>query len=344
MATTTYIGKVKVGENYIPIGTAMFGTCTPGLNPVDDNENTAGAITKEVYLPGYDNPTDGLLIYVRFDAGNEIDATQPNTNMYLRVNGGVNAILSSVPVIGNAVCAAGDIVAFVYESGENNSSHWRVAYGSLRGKVEELNSTVSTLQGNLSGLTGAMHFKGTVDTFPPTNNTYESGDVILGPDNKEYVYNGTTWIELGDEGSYMLSSAYNDNTSITYITFAPNSETRNPALSIGTGIQGIVSSGNVVTGMTDITNADQDPPVVLTGATNATFNIPAGTTFNISGGVLTLTPIAASTISAVDAEHLSSKKLVTTPVYFDPGSHPTFTQPTTVNNIVTKKQQQNAGG
>ena len=68
---------------------------------------------------------------------------------------------------------------------------------------------------NIAGLSGAMHFKGEVNT-EPTNNataftTYNSGDVILYQD-KEYVYvkkeSATTseWILLGAEGSYALNS------------------------------------------------------------------------------------------------------------------------------------------
>ena len=317
MAVPTYIGKVQVGDDQIPIGTTMFGTC-----------NTLAATpAKEVSLPGYDNPSGGLLIYVRFDYGNNVDS-----NMYMEVNGGTGASTSSILVVGNAVCAAGDIVAFVYESGSNNDSHWKVVYGSLRNKVEGLESS-------LSGLTGAMHFRGTTNVFPPTG-TYAAGDVIIGPDTKEYVYNGTTWIELGSEGSYMLKSAYDDTTDITYSTLAANSVSRNPDLKIGTAIDGINSSGSIVTGLADIASGDENPTVVVTEATSSNFTVPEGTTFSISGGVLTLTHVASSTINAVSS--VSSKKIVTTPVYFDPGTHHTFTT-TTVNDVVTKVQQQNSG-
>lgn len=344
---TTYIGKVRVGDDYIPIGSTMLGKCTYNSN--NPNVNTAESANKIVKLPGYDNPSDGLLISVKFDKGNTV-----TENLTLTVDGEIfGQTPSAVPVIGNALCDEGDILSFVYESGSNDNSRWHVLYGSLRNKLEEVDVTVNNLSANLSGLEGAMHFKGEVNAAPVSDynsfTTYNSGDVVLGPDHKEYVYKKgdsvaeSEWIELGDEGNYMLKSTYNDDTDITYLNYASGSTARNPALSIGSEISNITSSGSVVTGMANITNADQDPPVVLTGAANVTFNIPAGTTFNISGGVLTLTHINASTISAVDAEHISSKKLVTTPIYFDPGSHPSFTQ-TTVNDIVTKVQQQNAGG
>ena len=62
------------------------------------------------------------------------------------------------------------------------------------------------------GLSGAMHFRGTVTAIPPTG-TYASGDVVLFG-NKEYVYDNSDatkpekdkWIELGDEGSYALNT------------------------------------------------------------------------------------------------------------------------------------------
>lgn len=55
-----------------------------------------------------------------------------------------------------------------------------------------------------AGLTGAMHYKGTVEAWPPTG-AYVSGDVVL-YGSKEYVYDGKSWHELGDEGSHVLKT------------------------------------------------------------------------------------------------------------------------------------------
>ena len=65
-----------------------------------------------------------------------------------------------------------------------------------------------------AGLTGAMHFVGT-STTDPTSTTGptvdgqaysgKSGDVVLW-NKKEFVYDGTKWTELGDEGSYALKT------------------------------------------------------------------------------------------------------------------------------------------
>ena len=58
-----------------------------------------------------------------------------------------------------------------------------------------------------TGLSGAMHYRGEVNAIPPTSGTYVSGDVVvLTSSNKEYVFNGTSWREFGDEGSYALKT------------------------------------------------------------------------------------------------------------------------------------------
>lgn len=70
-----------------------------------------------------------------------------------------------------------------------------------------------TITNATKGLTGAMHYIGASSTDPmlpagPTvtghTGAFASGDVVTWGDNKEYVYDGTTWRVLGDEGSYIV--------------------------------------------------------------------------------------------------------------------------------------------
>ena len=57
------------------------------------------------------------------------------------------------------------------------------------------------------GLFNAMHFVGAKDSTNPSG-TYNDGDVIVVKSTKkEYVYSGGEWIELGDEGSYVLKTS-----------------------------------------------------------------------------------------------------------------------------------------
>ena len=75
------------------------------------------------------------------------------------------------------------------------------------------------------GLSTAMHFKGTYpNNIAPSSSTassdfstYESGDVVLGPEGKEYVYNKgadashSEWITLGDDSSWATSDHTHGN-------------------------------------------------------------------------------------------------------------------------------------
>lgn len=65
--------------------------------------------------------------------------------------------------------------------------------------------TGAQVQAAIAGLSGAMHFVGKVDALPESVSGYKSGDVIL-VGNKEYVCDGTKWVELGDESIYALKS------------------------------------------------------------------------------------------------------------------------------------------
>lgn len=70
----------------------------------------------------------------------------------------------------------------------------------------------------IKGLTGAMHFIGVVDALPEEA---EAGDiVILKETSKEYVYDGTTWVELGDEGNHATKSYVDSNFVKKTVTIA----------------------------------------------------------------------------------------------------------------------------
>lgn len=84
---------------------------------------------------------------------------------------------------------------------------------AMNTRLGNAESDIDELQSQIGGLSGAMHFVG-VSTTNPTTGTVTidgepyspaSGDVCL-YGNKEYVYNGTAWVELGDEGSYALKT------------------------------------------------------------------------------------------------------------------------------------------
>lgn len=82
-------------------------------------------------------------------------------------------------------------------------------------------ATAADLTSAVAGLSGAMHYCGASETDPtsedgPTGVTgsgksgaFVKGDVVT-YDIKEYVYDGTSWRELGTEGSYAVKGAIKD--------------------------------------------------------------------------------------------------------------------------------------
>lgn len=90
-------------------------------------------------------------------------------------------------------------------------------YNKTTNKVATSEWVKTQIEGATSGLTGAMHFVGTSTTDPSLeagatvegHTTFAAGDVCLF-NKKEFVYNGTKWLELGDEGSHAIKGAITD--------------------------------------------------------------------------------------------------------------------------------------
>lgn len=67
-------------------------------------------------------------------------------------------------------------------------------------------ATMADVTEAVGDLSGAMHFEGVKESIPESSEGYSSGDVIL-VGNKEYVFDGETWHELGDESIYAVKGS-----------------------------------------------------------------------------------------------------------------------------------------
>lgn len=67
-------------------------------------------------------------------------------------------------------------------------------------------ATMADVTEAVGDLSGAMHFEGVKESIPESSEGYSSGDVIL-VGNKEYVFDGKTWHELGDESIYAVKGS-----------------------------------------------------------------------------------------------------------------------------------------
>lgn len=216
----SYIGAVQIGTDIdeLLIGSTLYGICNTPI----------GGAAKVVTLNNFDSLQPGITIQVRFINGNTV-----HTGVTLQVGA-----TQAVPVTGSCLCDADQVIAFTYETG-SNINYWRshhsikgampITGGTFTGAVILNGAPVQDLQAatkkyvdditaNISGITGAMHFRGRITeiTLPDAHDTetfneYEAGDIIL-LGSKEYIYNkgltaaSSEWILLGDEGSYALKT------------------------------------------------------------------------------------------------------------------------------------------
>ena len=198
-------------------------------------------------------------------------------------------------------------------------------------------SYVQTLTGGLGGLTGAMHFRGTSTTAvtdggtqDPTINGYEfngngdnAGDVVL-YEGKEFVWTGSAWELLGDEGSYALKSSTASVVGIVSNTFTANTL---PTLTITdtTASSVTITAGSAA----NLTTTTYTVPEVTQAGTATTASVTAGVLVITLGQntVLSTTPI---TIKGVDTFTPNTPTVVTaTPVTI--GSASNWSQGTTAS-------------
>ena len=175
------------------------------------------------------------------------------------------------------------------------------AYNAETNKV----ATMSDITSATAGLTGAMHFKGEVKSDPTgvdfDKKNYKSGDVVLFG-KKEYVFDGTKFVELGDEGSYVLKTttinghALSDNVEISKADVGLGNVDNKSEATIKTDFtgeiadknDGFVKGGDAYTALagkadsththtaSDITDLDVGVTAVAEGKTNGTVSVTKG--------------------------------------------------------------------
>ena len=141
---------------------------------------------------------------------------------------------------------------------------------TIGGKSYDGHEAISVSATDL-GLSNAMHFVGTTTVTNPTGN-YNNGDVILNTSTKkEYVYNNGTWIELGDEGSYVLKETGKGLSTNDYTT----------------------AEKTKLAGLSNYT---------LQTATSSTLGgVKIGSTLTINSGVVDVKPATSSTLGGIKA-------------------------------------------
>lgn len=319
----SFIGQVQIGTgDPVLVGSTLYGLCYTAAETAQKDitaNTTTPAITGVYVNTSYDNPVRGSTIHIKFVNGNTVTSGASLL---------VGTLPSPLNVVGNFTCPANTIISFTLDENQNwvvndnvdtNTEYvFKTAYNASTNRVlgeadvgdaaeKDIISTltdtttstdlptaaavvayVSEKTGGLGGLTGAMHFRGSVATLPSatdsnTFNSYTAGDVVLGPNNKEYVYNkGNTaetsaWIELGDEGSYVLQTSQTTDV-IDEVT----------SWNDGTLPQLTVTD-------TAVSNVSVTTPGVAASLTPQSVSVPnvtragTATTASVTGGILNIT-------------------------------------------------------
>lgn len=301
---SSYIGKVQIGSgDYILIGSTLYGEC----------DTQAATAAKTVTLNSFDTVMNGVTIHVRFNNGNS--ATSGIT-LAVNTTGAIN-------VRGNCVCEENEIVAFTYKQEEVSNVVQEYWQAERSVKIETANNILTKIDGQevnvatktyvdnktggLSGLTGAMHFRGittttmtdgrttAVVTINNQSYTPESGDVVI-YNNQEYVWVETDetnhtgyWELLGDEGSYLLASAVEETSVLNGVT-----------LTAGTTPPVITLDTNATTVLTGISNASGD-------------NAARAASAEVTGGILKITTGILQTFSSSSVTGVTSVTAGTAP-------------------------------
>lgn len=157
--------------------------------------------------------------------------TEGTANGTISVDGedvSVHGLGSAAYTASTAYDAAGAATSAVNSHNTSGTAHSdiRSLITGLDGRLDTAESDIDTLQTQIAGLSGAMHYVGDSTTDPvedgPTiashSGDYESGDVCTYK-SAEYIYDGTEWRLFGDEGSYLTkteaSSTYATQTALS---------------------------------------------------------------------------------------------------------------------------------
>lgn len=147
--------------------------------------------------------TDGLAIEITQVDGKLTGVTASiaaeTYDAYGAAEAAVNALDMATAVEGTQ---EGTVIKFIdkvnQENGLVSAELGELVFNSAYNAESNKAATMSDITDTLANLNGAMRFKGVKDSIPTDNSDYISGDVII-VGTKEHVFDGTNWVELGDE-------------------------------------------------------------------------------------------------------------------------------------------------
>ena len=251
-------------------------------------EQTGKLVTAKIIKDTVTNAINALDATITGDPG-----AGKTLTAFSQTDGQVSATFGDISITKSQVSDLGTIGAAAAKGVDTS-----IAENSTSTNLPTSAAVVNYVQTRTASLTGAMHFIGTTSTALTDGATtatltakssgslskttgFVAGDVVI-YEAQEFVWIGSAWELLGDEGSYALKS--NTVNVVKTATLTPNTPTA-------------VDVANV--SIPNVTSAGQAPSMNKDNVTipNVT---SAGTasSYTVSGGILTLTPSTAPTLGA----------------------------------------------
>lgn len=216
--------KAAVGE-----GGSVTGAITGAINALDSTKSQVagadGLALEVVQENGMITSISGSIAAETYDAYGSASAVDSKLTAYKTTNdaavqaakdaadaaqAGVNQEIldRQAAISGLKMTAAvegtqeGTVIRFIDKVNQVNgvvsAELGELVFNSAYNAENNKAATMSDITNTLANFNGAMRFKGVKESVPADNSDYISGDVII-VGTKEYVFDGTNWIELGDE-------------------------------------------------------------------------------------------------------------------------------------------------
>lgn len=267
------------------------------MNDGRDNNTTYSTLTQDLVNTGTE--TTGKLVTAKIikdtvtNAINALDGSVSGSagsgktlTAFSQTDGKVSATFGNISITKSQVSDLGTIGAAAAKGVDTS-----ISAGSTSGNLPTSAAVANYVSTATAGLTGAMHFKGvtttaltdgtTTATVKINNADYtpSAGDVVLYSE-KEFLWTGTAWELLGDEGSYALKTS--TASVVGSFTFTANTK---PTLTVTS------------TDIPNVTGVGTLPSLTITSTSipNVT-NKGSAASFSVASGTLTLSPGSAPTL------------------------------------------------
>lgn len=172
---------------------------------VDDRGNVTAIEDVTLTLPAA--PKDAVINVTAQGSGPIVGAVTKGTgNTEIVVE---NKSLADLDIATETDLTAAEGRISALETGKQDKLEFQTAYNAETNKA----ATMTDVTNAVAGLSGAMHYVGESTTDPSTGTAtvtghtkWAAGDVVT-YQTKEYVYDGKTWRELGDETSFAVKGS-----------------------------------------------------------------------------------------------------------------------------------------